>query len=86
MTSNPKVVFPMQAVLKNIELRGSTMGSRKEFREMVSFVNQHGIHPVVSMTVQGLERADECFEAMRKGVQFGKLVVVMDEAGDSSKL
>ncbi|KAF3210038.1 hypothetical protein TWF106_010817 [Orbilia oligospora] len=87
MTTNPKVVFPMQAVLKNIEIRGSTMGSRKEFTEMVSFVNKHGIKPVVSTTVKGLSRADEVFEIMRKGTQFGKLVVELgDDAGEAARL
>ncbi|KAF3084697.1 hypothetical protein TWF102_011855 [Orbilia oligospora] len=87
MTTNPKVVFPMQAVLKNIEIRGSTMGSRKEFKEMVSFVNKHGIEPVVSTTVKGLSRADEVFEIMKKGTQFGKLVVELgDDAGEAARL
>ena len=35
-------------VLKNVELKGSTMGSRDEFRKMVQFVNHHQIKPVVS--------------------------------------
>ncbi|KAK1072110.1 hypothetical protein LTR33_010319, partial [Friedmanniomyces endolithicus] len=35
MTISPKMPFVMGAVLKNIELRGSTMGSRKEFADMV---------------------------------------------------
>ncbi|KAK6346680.1 hypothetical protein TWF696_006798 [Orbilia brochopaga] len=86
MTVNPKVVFPMQAVLKNIELRGSTMGSRREFGAMVQFVAAKGVKPVVSMVVPGMDRADEAFEAMRRGTQFGKLVVLLDERGDSSKL
>ena len=38
MTTSPTMPFQMGAVLKNIELRGSTMGSRKEFADMVKFV------------------------------------------------
>lgn len=62
------------------------MGSRKEFKEMVSFVNKHGIKPVVSTTVNGLGRADEVFEIMKKGTQFGKLVVEVGDTGEAAKL
>ncbi|KAK0630363.1 oxidoreductase [Bombardia bombarda] len=56
MTVAPVVMdWPMQAVLKNIELRGSTLGSRDEFAEMVRFVGERGIRPVVSRTVKGLD-------------------------------
>lgn len=80
----------MNAVLKNLELKGSTMGSRKEFKDMVAFVNEKKIKPIVSRTVFGLENLkdiDGLFEDIRTGSQFGKLVVelVKDEGG-SSKL
>ncbi|KAG0228198.1 hypothetical protein BGW41_003517 [Actinomortierella wolfii] len=83
MTTGPKVDFTMSAVLKNIEIRGSTMGSRKEFREMVSFVDKHKIKPVVSQVWQGLEHSEDAFETMRNGKQFGKLVITIP---GSSKL
>ncbi|KAF7511978.1 hypothetical protein GJ744_003211 [Endocarpon pusillum] len=78
MTLGPKMPFLMQAVLKNIELKGSTMGSRREFQEMIEFVRQKEIKPVISRTVQGLdniEAIDDLFEDMKKGNQFGKLVI-----------
>lgn len=80
----------MNAVLKNIELRGSTMGSRKEFGDMVAFVNEKKIKPIVSRTAKGIDNLkdiDNLFEDMRHGSQFGKLVVELTpgEAG-SSKL
>lgn len=53
---------------------------------MVSFVNKHGIKPVVSTTVNGLGRADEVFEIMKKGTQFGKLVVEVGDTGEAAKL
>ena len=58
MTTGPKMPFLMQAVLKNIEVRGSTMGSRKEFKDMVDFVKAKKARPVVSRSVQGLENLD----------------------------
>lgn len=77
----------MNAVLLNMELRGSTMGSRKEFKDMVAFVNKHNIKPVVSRTVKGIDNIkdiDGLFEDMRHGSQFGKLVIEI--GGTTSKL
>lgn len=77
MTVSPKMDFLMSAVLRNIEVKGSTMGSRKEFHEMVEFVKQKNIKPVVSRTVSGLDIAqiDTLFDDMKNAKQFGKLVV-----------
>lgn len=90
MTISPKMEWSMLAVLKNIELKGSTMGSREEFREMVSFVGEKKIRPVVSRIVKGLRNLDgidSLFADMKEGKQFGKLVIdISSEAGPSSKL
>lgn len=47
------VDFSIAHVLKNIDVRGSTMRSRKEFRDMIKFVNHHKIKPVVSHVWNG---------------------------------
>lgn len=75
----------MSAVLRNIEVRGSTMGSRKEFADMVSFVREKKLRPVVSRSVHGLDigKIDGLFEDMKSASQFGKLVVTLGEAGRS---
>jgi D-arabinose 1-dehydrogenase-like Zn-dependent alcohol dehydrogenase len=77
----------MSAVLRNIEVRGSTMGSRKEFAEMIQFVRDTKLKPVVSRSVQGLdiEKIDTLFDDMKNATQFGKLVVTLGQ-GKSSKL
>lgn len=71
MTVSPKMPFLMQAVLKNIDVRGSTMGSRKEFKEMVDFVKANKIHPVISRVVQtdlgDIEGLDRLFQDMKEG-------------------
>lgn len=80
------MTWVMPDVLKNIELRGSTMGSRKEFSDMMKFVNDKGLRPLVSRTVQGitnLKDIDGLFEDMNNGTQLGKLVIEI--APDSSK-
>lgn len=90
MTVSPKMDWTMQAVLKNVELRGSTMGSRKEFREMVKFVREKQIRPVVSRVVKGLDNLDgidSLFADMKDGKQFGKLVIdISSDTGLSAKL
>ena len=90
MTISPKMPFLMGAVLKNIDVRGSTMGSRKEFAEMVEFVSREKIRPVVSRTVSGIdnfEGIEGLFEDMKNATQFGKLVIeVSKDDGPKSKL
>ncbi|KAF7724706.1 hypothetical protein EC973_000814 [Apophysomyces ossiformis] len=57
------VIYTMSHVKNNIELRGSTMGSRREFHEMVAFVKEHKITPVVSQVWQGLNE-NTVYEAL----------------------
>lgn len=42
---------------------------------MVDFVAKHKIKPVVSQVWPGLEFAEEAFNVIRTGTQFGKLVL-----------
>lgn len=88
MTISPKMDFLMGAVLRNIEVRGSTMGSRKEFAEMVQFVREKKLKPVVSRSVHGLDvkKIDTLFDDMKSASQFGKLVVTLDGPKAGSKL
>lgn len=50
------VNMTMLHVVKNIEIKGSTMGSREEFCKMVAFVDQHKIKPVVSQVWKNLSK------------------------------
>jgi D-arabinose 1-dehydrogenase-like Zn-dependent alcohol dehydrogenase len=89
MTVAPKMDWAMTAVLNNLELRGSTMGSRKEFKDMIAFVNNKKIKPIVSRVVKGLNNIreiDTLFDDMKKGSQFGKLVIEIADGTGSSKL
>ena len=87
MTVEPKISFSMAGVLKNIEVRGTTMGSLREFRDMVAFVGEKGVRPVVSRVVRGgigeVEKWEELWGEMKGGRQMGKLVFeVMEEDGE----
>lgn len=61
------VTYSMYHIGNNIEIRGSTMGSRREFKEMVKFVDEHKIKPVVSHVWKGLNKdsIDQAFASMR---------------------
>lgn len=86
MTTSPKMTWIMPDVLKNIDLRGSTMGSRAEFSQMVKFITDRKLVPPVSKVAHGLQNIkelDELFEEMRHGSQFGKLVVQISKDGQS---
>ncbi|GAA5821687.1 hypothetical protein JCM11251_000970 [Rhodosporidiobolus azoricus] len=74
-TSGKQIEVGMGFVLKNAELKGSTMGSRSEFFSAVRFVAEHKIQPVVDTVLAGLDHAEEGFELLKKGGQFGKVVI-----------
>lgn len=59
-----------------ITLQGSTMGNDTEFGDMLKFVTEHAIEPVID-SVRPFEEIVDAFDAMRYGKQFGKLVVSM---------
>lgn len=89
MTTGPKMDWLMSAVLANLELKGSTMGSKKEFNDMVKFVEKHKIKPVISTTgdLGDMKSVEELFTTMKEGRNFGKLVVKIDDGASSpSKL
>lgn len=88
MTISPKMNWNMIAVLKNLELRGTTMGSRKEFFDMVKFTKHTNLVPVISKTARGLDNLDGLnglFQMMKEASQFGKLVVEISDNSVASK-
>jgi len=52
----------------------------------VDLVRNKQIHPVVGHVVDGLNNVDELFEIMRRGENFGKLVVAVSNESDQAKL
>ncbi|OUM92067.1 zinc-binding dehydrogenase [Parageobacillus thermoglucosidasius] len=51
---------------------GTTMGSHEEFREMLRFIEEHQIRPVIDI-VYPLSAAKNAFKRMIEGMQFGKI-------------
>lgn len=71
------------------------MGSLKEFRDMVEFVDstKGDLKPVISRVVEGftdLKKLDDLFNDMKSGKQFGKLVIRIEkktnQTGEKSNL
>ena len=54
------------------------MGSQREFKDMVDFVDKHKIKPIVSAVYPGLEKGShQAFDLMKAGAQFGKIVILL---------
>lgn len=58
------------------QLFGSTMGSREELQEMLHFIREHDIRPVLGK-VFSLEEANEAFTMLEENGQFGKLAITL---------
>ncbi|MRH41846.1 zinc-binding dehydrogenase [Aquibacillus halophilus] len=56
------------------KLLGSTMGSTQELREMLVFIENHQIHPMVSK-VFNLSEAQQAFDFLSEAKQFGKVAL-----------
>lgn len=67
-------ISPQAIFYKQLSIFGSTMGTPEEFGQMLDFVSQHRLQPVIDR-VFPLENAPDAFERMEKGSQFGKIVL-----------
>ncbi|KDN53559.1 NAD(P)-binding protein [Tilletiaria anomala UBC 951] len=65
MTADPKNPFTMREVLKNVDVLGSTMGSKEEFRECIRFVEKHKLVPTIDTILEGLENAHKGFPLLQ---------------------
>lgn len=62
------------------------MGSHQDLIDATRFMEENEIEPIVSNVLDGLECADEGFELIKRGEQFGKIVIKIREAQPLSKL
>ncbi|MBV7328604.1 zinc-binding dehydrogenase [Chloroflexi bacterium TSY] len=67
-------VSPQLVFFRQISIFGSTMGSDEEFAQMVSFVNEYKIEPVVD-SIFDLSDGAAAIDRMDQGRQFGKIVL-----------
>lgn len=83
-TSSSLFPYTMSAIMKNIDLCGTSMGSREEFHQMIRWVEQERIPVQVERVFQGLEAAEDAFDIMKRGVGFGKLVLDLQSTHHAS--
>ena len=56
-------------------LKGSTMGSKEEYKNMLRFISKHQIKPVMDKTF-GLAQYEQAFERLEKAEQLGKICLI----------
>ncbi|TVP51124.1 MAG: alcohol dehydrogenase [Mongoliibacter sp.] len=71
---NPEGFNTRKVFWNQIRLIGSTMGSDSDFENMMRFVEEHKIKPIID-DVFNLENAVKAFDKMKSGSQLGKLVI-----------
>ncbi|MBK8699757.1 MAG: zinc-binding dehydrogenase [Saprospiraceae bacterium] len=65
---------PQQMFWKQITMYGTSMGSDRDFAEMLDFVRLHGIRPMVD-SVFPLAQFEKAFSRLQTSAQFGKVVL-----------
>jgi NADPH:quinone reductase-like Zn-dependent oxidoreductase len=73
----PRKLDLFKVFWKQLHLIGSTMGSPEDFANMLTFVNQYKIKPVVD-EVFPLADGNTAIERMKNSRQFGKLVIDLE--------
>ncbi len=67
--------FPMSRLFwKQLKIYGSTMGSPKDFAEMLKFIDEKKVVPVIDK-VFSLNNTCDAFRRMNESEQFGKIVI-----------
>lgn len=61
---------------KQLQIKGTTMGSREDFKRMLEFTIQHEIRPIIDVVMPWF-LAQHAMESMTKSSQFGKIVIEM---------
>lgn len=73
----PECVLP-RIFFKNMDIRGTTMGSPREFAGMLNFFEKNQIRPVIDRSYS-LEQAAEAQMYMNNGKNFGKITLEIPE-------
>lgn len=71
---NPSEMNVRKIFWNQITLKGTTMGSDRDFEEMLDFVTHHHIKPVVDR-IFDFDQVLTAFDRMQGGAQLGKLVL-----------
>ena len=67
-------ILPQHLFYKQVEILATTMGSPREFSEMLDFVSAQNIQPPIDHIFQ-LEDGAKAFDHLERGTQYGKVVL-----------
>lgn len=67
-------IAPSKVFFKQLNIFGTTMGTAKEFGDMLQFITKHQLKPVVDQ-IFPLADAEQAFRRMDEGKQSGKIVL-----------
>ncbi|SFD97085.1 zinc-binding dehydrogenase [Spirosoma endophyticum] len=73
-TGNITDIVPARVFFKQLSIFGSTMGTEREFADMLDFVNEKQIVPIID-EIFSLDKVELAFQKMEAGKQFGKIVL-----------
>ncbi len=71
---------PQRLFWKQLVIKGSTMGNAEDFKNMLAFVSEHSIRPVID-SLFPLHDINQAFKRMREAQHFGKIVLRISEEG-----
>ncbi len=67
---------PMQIMVKAVSVRGVAVGSAADQRELVAFIDAHGVKPPIGVRFAFAD-ARQAFEALQTAEVFGKIVITV---------
>jgi zinc-binding alcohol dehydrogenase/oxidoreductase len=77
-SSGDQLKIPMRAIFfPQISIIGTSMGSSEEFTDMLQFMEQHSLRPIIDR-VYPLQDTIEAFHRMQQGEQFGNIGIRID--------
>ncbi|WP_138482568.1 zinc-binding dehydrogenase [Dyadobacter bucti] len=76
-TGNITDIVPAKVFFKQLNIYGSTMGTEYEFRQMINFIEEKEIVPIIDK-VFPIEQAEQALRYMESGQQFGKIVLKIE--------
>lgn len=71
---NPENIVARKIFWNQLKIMGSTMGSDRDFLEMLALVDEKQLHPVVD-SVFTFAEAELAFDRMKAGHQLGKIIL-----------
>ncbi|SIN77159.1 quinone oxidoreductase family protein [Algoriphagus halophilus] len=71
---NPSELTARKIFWNQLKLMGTTMGSDQDFENMVQFVKENKIKPIIDQ-VFSFQEAIQAFDRMKEGEQMGKIVL-----------